>query len=526
MPIIIEKLKSVHADSGQKVDLCLVDFANNSFVDVRDSLLIALCDSFSTSRKYGLCDQFIVLLPQLPGDESASLRQFAQLSALPSEDNLTVTLLANSGAVRSFGASGRNESLTILKYPRVARARSGSPETQLDRRCVKRLGHFRTDKPPNRRSDCRVHSYFIHQCDREFLRLFSNWREKYTKECHVILYDLKYNSSFRNAVKAYAERHSLISARVEDVLSDSTLADKLAKWETCSLILDVVETGTLAFYYIQRLKKLGIRVNPDVLSAIIKGGSKDVNIGGYHIHGFLNRPPDPAPTSCPQCYLGLPTMSDGPEAAGSIRTFDMLYMADLCGYEQEPIAQVPENIGAQFPVIPNFKEILARYGSWIGYKMYNFLKSGLLPDKWFIIHPAEGDSDALVAQLRVFFDEPIFELRVPRDDIKEAQKRMNDWHDVIEKAKRGSWVAQLRDMREGASAVIVNIFNGSWSTANTLATLLCHFQIQPFSYICLVNFLPTLKTLQENGAKVYSLYDWYNPRTLLQRSAENVSGVD
>lgn len=499
------------------VETCLIDFTSNQFFVVGEPLLLALADAFALAFESNLCSYFILLVPQLPGPKSASLNRFAGLTTNPVSP--TIVLVSNAGETQAFGQHAAKVPRSLSSYGGLIDARFGSPEARLARKCVRRLGHFKTSDPPGRQGPCRHHSYFVFDCDTELLALLSNWWRLHAPNTKAVLYDLKHNPSFRNAIKTLADSQEIAAERVVDALANRQLGSLIASMGPCTLILDVVEQGEVLRHYIEQLAGSGIKVNHKVLAAVSKAGSIDVAMGDYRVHSFLQRPRDPVVAKCIQCELKLPLSAEAAEPQGPIRTYDMLHMANTCGWEPEPAPEVPDNIGLAFANIPAFTPILQEYGDWLGYKLYDVLRSGLSPDDWFVVHPDESDSTVLAERLQACMDEPLCVVRVPRDAIKAAQMAGNQWHQVLHRYNTEFWTQQLTSMVK-SSALILDIFNASGSTAATLQALLRHYRIEPFAYMCLANFEPTMKSIPGSGVPIHTLYDWYNPRTLQSRSAQ------
>jgi hypothetical protein len=62
--------------AGAPVDVCLVDLTTNPFAAVRDPLLLALVGTLGEFCRRGECGMFIVTLRELPGEQSASVREY------------------------------------------------------------------------------------------------------------------------------------------------------------------------------------------------------------------------------------------------------------------------------------------------------------------------------------------------------------------------------------------------------------------------------------------------------------------
>jgi len=501
-------------DGVSKVDLCLLDFSRNSFVVLRDPLLLALAVAFEQLFAFGWCSHFLVLLPELPGPHSASCRRFSgpkPVDASSSVPRPQVTLLSNSGMHQYFDMATGVPKLTLIpSHKQRVDLLMGTASARLDRKCILRLGHFRNDNPSDREPMCRIHSYSLHDSDREFVELLDQWWAKHAPNCRGILYDLVNNSSFRNAVKAFADQKKITAERIVDALNERNLGNLLAGLGPYTLILDVVARGELLKYYVRELAGKRIGVNQDVLAAVVKGGATSVKLGSHQVHGFLARPEDTFATPCPQCQVGLPFMPEGIDSVGPMRTFDMLHMADECGWEPEPNTEIP--VGGGYPLLPVFGKILERYGPWIGNRLHRTLTEHLFPVDFVVVHPDQADSGALIDCLVDWFPERPPVIAVDHEAI-EAAKRDGNWDNVLRDQKTCLWYKQLEQTctPSMSSALIVDIFLGSGQTLKSLIGLLNYFHITPFACACLVNFRPDLDS-QQQSVRIHSLYDWYYPR--------------
>ncbi len=191
----------------------------------------------------------------------------------------------------------------------------------------------------------------------------------------------------------------------------------------------------------------------------------------------------------------------------------MLDMSKQSGYEAEPLPEVPDG-RQQYLMIPNFTGMLDEFGDWIAYKLRCLLQTQLYPEDWFIIHPDEAQSTAMVNKMQVTYDQKLTVIRIPRPLITEAQRNGNSWEKVLQKRSGAPLVQEIESV-SNSSGLIVDIFWGSGSTCTSLEALLNYFGIVPFAYLSLVDFEPNEQNSTSSGLPKYSLYQWYNPRTLL-----------
>lgn len=506
---LISALRSL---SGGAPDLCVVDLTSNPFVLVRDPILFALIDGVEHAVNEQLCRQFAILLRELPGEHLPSITHLSNLPALQNTNDSSVTLLADSG--RRYSVPGQSYSLSgeLSHYSELVRKSFGGPKAEVERKTVRRLGHFSRSGFLGM-GDCRSFSFMMADCSRALLELLSDWWKTNNQAKIDILYDLKANEPFREAVKAFADRHSLNCLRVEDIISNDVSIMTQQKAEKYLLILDAVHTGDTLRNYITELGSKGISLNKTILSAINRTGTTDSQIDEYNVHGFLSKPPEMSPKCCPQCSLELPITPESHEEFAKIRSYDFLYMVQQFGWEPEPSDEVPAAIGHQLPNVPKFSLILGEYGDWIAYKIHLFLrKFANVPDDWFVIHPDETDSTQLCEKLQLYLDNRLNIVRVKRPLLEVALKG-EQWGDILLNSDASQLKADLKAVN-GAGALVLDVFNASGSTRQSLVDLLKTVGITPFAYICFVEFGSELQPSMPGSLPMFSLYDWYNPRIL------------
>jgi hypothetical protein len=510
---IIQEAVSEILNSGHRIEACIVDFTDNPFIAVREPLLLALFTSIMVLCRSATCKSFAVLLPELVGSESASAKYLEDFSQGLANQDYTVTVIANSGESVTQSSTGVALPKIQGEYAQAITQLYGTPSVRLERKCVRRLGHFSSYNPLEGKIVCRQYSYLLHDCSDELEELFREWWSARSSEKHGILFDLKNNEPFRRAVQAIGQSDSVFTARILDVLEEDYLADKAKGLDSCVLVLDAIETGATLAAYADELRLKGIRVCPDVVVAINKTGAKESKVREFNIHGLLARQRGPAVTPCVQCLLGLPHTAESHESLAHIRSFDMLQMAHESGYELEPIPEVPDG-RLQYPLIPAFLKILSQFGDWIAYKIECVLRAANCPEDLCIIHPDESQSTAMVDKMEELLGHKYFIIKVPRELISEAQTNSNAWQPVLSKHSETHLIRDLQ-LASKSSALILDIFRGSGGTCASLEALLGEFGIEPFAYFCFVDFDPREGDSTSSGLHTYSLYQWYNPRELL-----------
>jgi hypothetical protein len=493
-----------------KFDVLLIDFSNNEFDLLREPILMQLADVFDRICSTKICKSFLLLLPELPAPETASIQHFSQMRTLPKRYRLAV--ISNDGNNILIPKKGWNISSLAVRYQKQAKSLEEDASHSFENKIVRRLGHFKREKHIG---GCRSYSYATDNCVDELVELIKIWWSNQRIKPKAIVYDSRNNPSLAQAIKAFSASKKLFFQRVDDVVSLPEIATATSTLSPCLLILDVIETGSTLLSHANRLKGVGVNVSKDVLAAISKGANKQTKIREFNITSFASKPGEPETAECVQCRLGLPHTSDDEESFLKLRSFDMWEMARSVGWEPE--TDVPDNIGEGYQVVPRFTEMLKKYGDWIAYKMQGLYTSFPHPDNVFVIHPDEDGANALSDKLRLRFKNKLTVIRVPREAIRLHQAAGGSWKTAREQWEGDeTWLRQLESLGD-ASAIITDIFNASGSTFRSILELLAFFDQSVFCYFPFVD-RDCVENLEKYNILRYSLYDWYGPRPLKGRS--------
>jgi adenine/guanine phosphoribosyltransferase-like PRPP-binding protein len=494
-------LESLH--NTKSFDVLLIDFSNNSFGLLRDPILMQLSEVLAQLSGTGICSTFILLLPDLPPLESASVRQFRATSER--QPNSRLVAIANDGDTLWLPKSGKVSSLKA-RYINLLQSLEVEVTERFKRKIVRRLGHFQRGRHDR---SCRLYSYTADNCEKELLQLLKNWWSKSRPKPDAIVYDSASNQSLIAAIKALCESKKVHFYRLEDLFTIKTEAAKASAHKSITLVVDVIETGATVIRQLTKLKEMDVTVNGEVLAAISKGSSRQ-KLGDFRITSFAAVDAEPETHQCIQCQLGLPPTYDTAETFDTLRSFDFWYMADQAGWESE--RDIPDNIGEGYVMVPKFKEMVMAHGHWLAYKMERLYKTLPYPEDIFVIHPKEDASDEVSKKLRLRFDGQLSIVQVPRTAIKAAQAVNNSWDEVIAKLDNThEWFEQLKSL-SNARALITDIFNASGSTFQSLSALLKVFDIPIFCYFPLVDRDFGKENEWKYDVKKYSLYRWYGPR--------------
>ncbi len=509
----LNNIKNTTHPVGDPINLVIFDLCSSPHFPLRDSLLLEILNGIIESIEAGICSDFTILLPKMTGEKGVFRFSLNNLKTRFPKNNYTVRLISNDGDLISYKFPYLYSEDTIPNYPEIREAAHDDVHSRIEKKCVKRLGHFTRNNRFDGNHSCRHFSYFLYNCNSEMAFLFRNWWETISCTAKVILYDLKNNDQMREVVLAHAEKLHLKAERIVDVINDTSLALEIKKLCPVVLVLDAIESGTTLQRYIHELEELNINSLENVFVTVDKYMG-NLSESKLKFQGLIKRPNEPPEKHCEQCRLELPKTNESVEPHMRIRTYDMHYMINKAGWESEPLVEVPGSHSLQFKNIPNFSKMLEHFGDWIGFKFFSTILSQGVDDAWFVIHPAEGDSSILAQKLFDFSGNQLSIISVPREKIKVSQENGNSWQNVLGDSTNEPWVTQLNSMRgKKGNAVILDIFNGSDNTCKALIKLVRDYNLQPFVYCCLIDFNPDKEKQAIDEVKKIALYEWYRPRT-------------
>lgn len=501
---------ATHNDNAS-IDLLLVDLSSNPFDLLREPILIHLAEALDVVCSKRLCLNFILLLPELPGQQTASIQRLAATSN--NNPDSVFIVIGIAGGQYKLPTSFKLPPSFQRAFTKVVKEKMMNPASRFEDKIVRRLGHFRRSR---HESGCRLFSYMTDNCEDELLEMLKDWWVKKNMGCNVILYDTRNNPSLTTAVKAFCEYKGLKFYSITDVLTDAKIAAEVKSKQPCLIILDVIETGDTLLDHVVKLQSIGVITHTNVLAAISKAGYKETRIGDFKVSSFALRDRDAQSGSCLQCQLRLPFTSDDEESFSAVRAFDMWFMATKVGWEGE--TDIPENVGLGYKAVPRFTDMLDEYGDWIAYKMERLYSQLNHPENIFVIHPDELGAAAVSDKLRIRFNN-LSIVKVPRPAIKLAQSMNNSWKDALTQLGKEEWVKQLESLSQ-ASALITDIFNASGSTFQSLLQLLRYFNISVFCYFPFVDRDCGPGSLDKYSVPKYSIYQWFGPRQTKRRGAD------
>ena len=515
---ISKELKALQDKTASSAKWCIIDFMDSEWLSIREVLLDHFFRSIPIIYESSGYQNIAILLPANPQNEAISMGQLQALEKQIENEKRTLVVVNSSGNIRMTGVAFQVPPNFYRRYRSLVNQLVENPEKRLMRKCVRRLGHFRTYDERSNEYACRDYSYdFAGGCDKEFRTLFFRWWRRNARDTKLILIDLQHNEPLRTALLSMREEDNVLEVeRIDAVLRNPNYSREISgRHKKCVLVLDVVDSGKTMKLHIERLKSIGIDVVPKIFTAINLRGTKNSRQGSFSINGVLGMGPEDKPVDCIQCKLELPFTSAEEEQFDRIRAYDMLSMAQKAGYQPELEIEIPlQRIGYQ--MIPNFLNMLESYGNWISYKMIRLLSRENLGTVT-LIHPAQSQSSAIARGVESLWGrENINSIAIDHELVKEAQSRGNDWTTIMSQQSQQTnslrtVVETIRDLRYSTVFVIMDIFWGSGSTCTTMTKLLEYCGVKAFAYICLVDFHPEEHDTTHEGMQKMALYRWYTP---------------
>lgn len=148
---------------------------------------------------------------------------------------------------------------------------------------------------------------------------------------------------------------------------------------------------------------------------------------------------------------------------------------------------------------------------------------GLDSRRLFVVHPREAGAQSVSGRLAERCGENISIVQVEREVIARAQALDNAWDVTLKEIGTDfEWWRQLMSFDSHGSAVIVDVFNATGRTYESLHRLVEHFGITVRCYFPMVD-----RDFGDGAIGTYRvekrcLYEWYGPRRQHRESAGGV----
>jgi len=283
------------------IDLCILDLCTSPFFTLREPLLLAILNGIAELCKNGTCSDFTMLLPKMPGKNGAFHNALAHFAELVPNNPYTIRILTNKGSGIIY--SSREKPIDIsqdAEYEMLLTKTYGHYKEILNKRCIRRLGHFRSHNNQTGGFRCRHYSFIMHDCWNELYQCFNEWWVSLHGEIQGVLYDLSNNNLLREVVVAHAASLNIPAERIIDVLQVEKLTVKFKNLQSCVVVLDAIDTGETFEVYSKQLAECEIKILPNLFVGVSKHG-KRLDALNVNINGVIIKPPEVRIKPCPQC---------------------------------------------------------------------------------------------------------------------------------------------------------------------------------------------------------------------------------
>ncbi|MEN3281478.1 MAG: hypothetical protein V7607_2618 [Solirubrobacteraceae bacterium] len=454
----------------------------------------------------------LLLLPQrLPPNTSLL---WLQLQRADTEGR--VVAASTGGDIRCFGTP-LPESAVSLKQAirRDAERLSESLQDRFERKIVRRLGHFKaTDR--KRRPRC---ARFHYDCDLaapELTDLIERWlrrklRPKQGLEGATLVLCGVESGWMINAAMIVAGR---VGARCAQLPARPKSADirALPKDRRNVLVFDVVSSGATLDAAVKAMSNAGAPFESFAYAALASG-EHVLSSGPVTVEPAAIRPREMTTRdNCLQHAATVPYTSPAkPERWLQISSFDMWAMLSDVDWRAEAYGPAGHE---RFAWLPDFSKVFDNYGNWIALRYAKLLEHLRHTSDVVVVCPDEPAVQALVAKLRLRFEDRLVAVAVSRRLINEIAAKEVKVADVKRNAEENpaqDWQLQLLQLRERQVPVIVlDEFAASGGTAAAMIELLRSFKVEVAAYLPFLDFNTRL-TLR-GGVAVHPLYTLPNPR--------------
>ena len=386
------------------------------------------------------------------------------------------------------------------------------PLQSLNKKCILRIGH----NPEKARNKCRSISYFFDQCDEEFKlllteKLLTEWKILTKHEKWIIIYETPNCPDMKDAIQALCfEQPNISSIPYESILrleQDDRQAYFLDKKPV--LILDFIHTASKAIEIITLLHNNNINLFSKILSALHFTDASPLNLSCndiiYEVSSFVKKEisGEEDGDNCIQCKIKLDETEFGTDSLKCFRAFDMFQMCKTTINKIEPNNE--KSFGRENIFIPDFDSIINSYGSWIAFKTKRLIDGIYMQGNnrgLHLVMPNETQSNLFAQKIYYSFNGELSVIRITRETLNKVQKNTG----AIDK----ELYSNLLSIPQESPIVILDIFNVTNTTGETIATILTNLKYDVRMYLTLVDFFPYSFSTSFKSIPKKTLYAWYN----------------
>ena len=435
---------------------------------------------------------------------------FAAIRALITSGRATV--LADDGSL--IGVRPRDSAYREHLYIRALSSARMSPLAMLKQKLIRQHGHLKRHRD-GVHDHCVQYFFDGAHCSNELAQLIVDGvRHLYLGgvEKEIIVHD-PYSPWLADAAEAAAIRLGISLRRLDLGAEGFGLANRVS--DTPFVLVPMCDTGETCRSVIRTLTALNKKCSPSTLAVISTEGMDEQNgrriIGvadrDYEVNYLLKVEQPRYPTgTCRQCRVNAPeTFAPAAPENDSyeVPSFAMWSMILEAGVKPED--DVPDS-RPSFGLVPDFPQIILRNGPYLACRMHAALSQmrGKLPRIPIILCPDETGARALADALTSLFKYTV--VAVPRSVLRSmsfppAASPAEDWYVQLR---------SLGDRRDSTEVIVLDEFNGSGGTRQSLKRLAAAFELGVRCYVSLFDFNPGLRRTLD--AVVYSLYTvgWLN----------------
>ena len=435
----------------------------------------------------------ILLVDSLPPVGEATRRIYqARL------DDGSLTVIDREKRILGDGpANGELEST----YRILDKMRIDDAVMRLERKMIRRLGHFRRDFGDS--FECSRYYFDGSKCVKDIAALIVHHVRTTAPNSRVILFEPSRPPWLDKAIQeASAELHATPISIDEALEAPDSSRERFI--ETPLLVVPLVDTGrTIETFRVRWRAALGEFAFPPVLS-ILNAGAGDVprpNIRIVHGGG------DPCEVAfflsvdrglelekpCRMCRSQIPYSSASGEKYQMISAFDFWGMVEQAGWiPEQDVPPDRESAG----LVPNFPELFSANGAWIAdkalYRICTKLGIEYQTEAILLVAPDEPGARKFAEYIALLHDSATIIL-IPRSAVRKFREPTEPVDALVARFEEGrpGWFAQLRESSALDRVVFVEEFTLTGGTCAAVTRLVLAVRRTVHAHALICDFRPS-----------------------------------